>query len=239
MNHVVAALIGALKSLFHPKMLAVMLGPILASIALWLVASLIFWDAWVGALNALLQNTTVQQWMSHGVLANMSHYVVSTLLVLLLLPAIYVTALLITSIFAMPMMVTHVAQRSYPKLEYKHGGTTLGSVSNSVWATVIYIVGSIITLPLWLFAPLAVIVPVLLLAYINQRLFRYDALAEHASAEEYANIAAASKRDFFILGVAVGVLQFVPVLNLFLPIYAGLAFIHISLAELQRVRNNG
>ena len=176
--------------------------------------------------------------MSHGVLASMSHYVVSTLLFLLLLPAIYVTALLITSIFAMPMMVTHVAQRSYPQLEYKHGGTTLGSVSNSVWATVHYIVGSIISLPLWLFAPLAVIVPLLLLAYINQRLFRYDALSEHASTVEYTSIAAASKRDFFILGVAVGVLQFVPVLNLILPVYAGLAFIHLSLAELQRVRSN-
>lgn len=238
MDHVVAALTGALKSLFHPKMLAVMLGPILAAIALWLVASLIFWDAWIAALNALLQNTTVQQWMSHGVLSGVSHYVVSTLLVLLLLPAIYITALLITSLVAMPMMVTHVAQRTYPQLEYKHGGTTLGSISNSVWATVAYIVGSVVTLPLWLFAPLAVIVPVLLLAYINQRLFRYDALAEHASAKEYASITAASKRDFFLLGVAVGVLQFVPVLNLILPVYAGLAFIHLSLAALQRLRSN-
>lgn len=236
MNHVVAALVGALKSLFHPKMLAVMLGPILAALTFWLVAGLMFWDAWIGALNQLLQNTTVQQWLSQGMFASLSHYLVSTLLLLLLLPVIYVTALLITSIFAMPMMVTHVAQRAFPQLAYKHGGTTLGSVSNSLWATSIYVLAFIVTLPLWLFAPLAVIVPVLLLAYLNQRLFRYDALAEHASAEEYARIAAESKRDYFLLGVAVGVLQFVPVLNLFLPVYTGLAFIHLSLAELQRVR---
>jgi CysZ protein len=34
----------------------------------------------------------------------------------------------------------------------------------------------------------------------------------------------------------VGVLQFVPLLNLLAPIYTGLAFIHLSLAELKRAR---
>lgn len=236
MNRVVAALLGALRSLFHPKMLAVMLGPVLASLLLWLIAARMFWDSWLAALGPLLQNDTIQRWMSHGVWSSWSSYLAGTLLVLLLLVAIYVTAVLITSIFAMSVMVTHVAQRDFSQLEYKHGGTMLGSVVNSAWATLVYVVSFIVTLPLWLIAPLAAIVPVVLFAYLNLRLFRYDALAEHASAAEYAHIATTSKREFILLGLVLGVLQWIPLVNLLLPVYAGLAFIHLSLAELQRVR---
>lgn len=236
MNNVVIALAGALKSLLHPKMLALMLGPMLAALLFWLAAALFFWEVWVNRLTEVMQNGFVQQWLAHGVLAVPSHYLISILLILLLLPAIYVTALLITSILAMPMMVAHVAQRAYPQLEYRHGGSTMGSVLNSVLATTAYIVAWVITLPLWLLPPLAIIVPLLLLAYFNQRLFRYDALAEHASQIEYKHIVAHDKKDYLLLGVAVGVLQFVPVLNLFSPVYSGLAFIHLSLAALQRGR---
>lgn len=236
MKNVIAALTGALRSLLHPKMLAVMMGPMLAALLLWLVAALMFWHGWTQALTDLIQTTPAQQWIAQGFLAPASHYLITFVLILLLLPAIYVTALLITSIFAMPMMVTHVAQRDYAQLEYKHGGSTMGSVLNSAGATTAYVAGWIITLPLWLFSPFAIIVPLLLLAYFNQRLFRYDALAEHASRAEYARISSASKRDFFLLGIVVGVLQFVPLLNLLAPIYTGLAFIHLSLAELQRAR---
>jgi len=79
----------------------------------------------------------------------------------------------------------------------------------------------------------------MLMAYLNQRLFRYDALAEHASREEYAQVIERSTLKLYLLGAVVGLLQFVPLLNLFLPVYAGLAFIHLCLAELQQLRLRG
>ena len=91
-------------------------------------------------------------------------------------------------------------------------------------------------MPLWLLSPFALLLPLLLMAYLNQRLFRYDALAEHASKEEFALVIERCTVKLYMLGAVVGLLQFVPVLNLFSPVYVALAFIHLCLAELKELR---
>lgn len=236
MNSVITALVSVLKSLFHPKMLALVLWPMLAAIVLWVGAAMAFWGSWVSSLTGLVQATALEQWVAQGFLAIATHYLISVILVLLLLPAIYVTALLITAVFAMPTMVNHVAQKSYPELERKQGGSMAGNLANAALAIAVYCIGWVISLPLWLSSPLAVVLPVLLMAYLNQRLFRYDALAEHASREEYNQLIERAGMKLYLLGAAAGLLQFVPLLNLFLPVYVGLAFIHLCLGELRRLR---
>jgi len=236
LHSVIAALLAAFKTFFHPRMLALVMWPMLLAIVLWVGAAFIFWGDWMAALSGLLQQTSLEQWIAEGFLALAAHYVIATLLVLLLLPAIYVTALLLTAIFAMPAMVDHVAQKHYPELERKQGGTVAGNVSNAVAAVGIYCLGWIISLPLWLLSPFALVLPIVLMAYLNQRLFRYDALAEHASREEIGQVVERASFRLYLLGVVTGLLQFVPLLNLFLPVYVALAFIHLCLAELSRVR---
>lgn len=233
---VISALVAALKTLLDPRMLALVLWPMLAAIALWLVAALTFWGSWAGGLAAMVQATPLQHWIAQGFLAALSHYLIDALLVLLLLPAIYVTALAITAVFAMPMMVNHVAGRYYPALERRHGGSASGSIANAAIAIAVYCAGWVLSLPLWLFSPFALVLPVLLTAWLNQRLFRYDALAEHAGSAEYRQLVERCAVKLNLLGVAVGVLQFVPLLGLLLPVYAGLAFIHLCLAELKQLR---
>ena len=239
MHSVIAALVAALKSFFHPGMLSLVLWPMLVAVVLWVGVALYFWSDWVAALTAMVSATPLEQWMAQGFFAVVSHYLISIILVLLLLPAIYVTALVFTAVFAMPMMIKHVAQKDYPALARKQGGSTVGSAVNAVVAIAVYCAGWVLTLPLWLFSPLALVLPVMLMAYLNQRLFRYDALAEHASREEYAQVIERSTLKLYLLGAVVGLLQFVPLLNLFLPVYAGLAFIHLCLAELQQLRLRG
>ncbi len=236
MNSVISALVEALKSLFSPKMLALILWPMLIAVLLWAGVAAFFWGSWVSSLTSLIQSTPMEQWVAEGFLAAASHYLIAIILVLLLVPAIYVTALVITAVFAMPVMVNHVAAKSYPELERKQGGSALGSVVNSVLAIVVYCIGWVLSLPLWLFSPFAMVLPVILMAYLNQRLFRYDALAEHASREEYERILERATPKLYLLGAAVGLLQFVPLLNLFSPVYIGLAFIHLCLAELKLLR---
>lgn len=236
MNSVFLALIQALKTLFHPKMLALVLWPMLVAVVLWVGAAMLFWGSWVNDLTGMVQATPLEQWISHGFLAVMSHYLIAIILVLLLLPAIYVTALLITAVFAMPMMVRHVAERHYPELERRQGGSNAGSIANATVAIVVYCSGWVLSLPLWLFSPFALLLPLVLMAYLNQRLFRYDALAEHASREEYARVIERATVKLYLLGVVTGLLQFVPLLNLFSPVYVALAFIHLCLGELKELR---
>ncbi|ADE11471.1 EI24 domain-containing protein [Sideroxydans lithotrophicus] len=236
MNSVLSALIRALQTLFHPKMLSLVLWPMLVAVALWVGAAMLFWGSWVNDLTGMVQATPLEQWIAHGFLAVVSHYLIVIILMLLLLPAIYVTALLITAVFAMPMMVDHVAEKYYPELERKRGGSNAGSIANAAVAIVVYCAGWVLSLPLWLFSPLALLLPLVLMAYLNQRLFRYDALAEHASREEYARVIERGTVKLYLLGLAAGLLQFVPLLNLFSPVYVALAFIHLCLDELKQLR---
>jgi CysZ protein len=236
MPAVFSALTAALKSLMHPRMLALMIWPMLLAVLFWGGLSFVFWDDWTAALATLIQGTDAQTWIEQHGWNWLIAYGVVFLLVLLLLPAIFVTALLITSVFHMPMMVRFVAEKHYPGLELKKGGTVSGSVWNAVAALTVYLVLWLLFLPLWLFGPLALIVPILLNAHLNQRLFRYDALADHASAEEFNGLVEQESVNLYLLGGILGLIQFVPVLNFFAPVYMGLAFIHYCLDRLAALR---
>ena len=104
-------------------------------------------------------------------------------------------------------------------------------------ATLAFLLLAVVTLPLWLVPLFWPMLPVLLFAYLNQRVFRHDALAEHASAAEMQQIFGAHRADLFLMGVVVGIAGHIPVLGFFVPVYAGLAFIHYGLARLQALRD--
>jgi uncharacterized protein involved in cysteine biosynthesis len=94
----------------------------------------------------------------------------------------------------------------------------------------------IVTLPLWLTGVLVPVLPLVLAAYLNQRLFRYDALSEHASPEEFRAILQTSWGRMYLLGVMLALLYYVPLLNLLVPVLSGLAFTHFGVAQLQELR---
>jgi hypothetical protein len=234
MNAIPDALLRALKSLLAPRMLAWMLAPMLLALLLWGALAGVFWSDWKLALGAWLasQGAWLPDWALHVLLA----YGVVAILTLLLLPAVYATALVITSVFAMPVMLRHVAGRDYPALSRLHGGSNAGSALNAAFALAVYLALWLVTLPLWLLGPFAAILPVLLNAWLNQRLFRYDALAEHASRAEYAALVEREQGPLLMLGGILGLIHLVPVLNLFAPVYMGLAFIHFGLDRLGALR---
>ena len=45
-------------------------------------------------------------------------------------------------------------------------------------------------------------------------------------------------RSLFLLGLVTGAIYFIPPFNLVAPIFAALAFIHLCLAELERLRSS-
>jgi hypothetical protein len=67
-------------------------------------------------------------------------------------------------------------------------------------------------------------------------MFRYDALAEHAGAEEYHALVRRAGGRLYVLGLALAALYAVPFVNLLVPMLSGLAFTHLCLAELARIR---
>ena len=236
MNDVLQALGRAFRSVLHPKMLALTIWPMLVALAMWLGLAWFYWDNWSQWLSGLIAGTEASDWLQQRGFSSIVHYSVWLLLSLLLAPMILITAVLIAAVLAMPLIVNFVAARYYPALDKCRGGTMSGSIVNSLVAVLVFAGLWVATLPLWLTGVLAPVVPVMLTAYLNQRLFRYDALSDHASAEEYRAILEASWGRMYVLGFLLALLYYVPLLNLLVPVLSGLAFTHFCLGELVRLR---
>jgi len=233
MNDIFQACVRGLRDLLHPKMIWLVVWPIGASIALWLVLAIFFGDDAVVWLSSTLSESTVGQWVGRWLpVREVTGGLGWVLLIVLLVPLVLATASVIIGLVSMPAMVEHVAGRTYPQLERRHGGTLAGSVRNTVLAVAVFLGIGILSLPLWLVPPLWPVLAALLMGYLNQRMFRYDALAEHAGADEMRAFFARYRRELFGLGVLVSLLSYIPFAGLVVPVAAGLAFIHYCLARL-------
>lgn len=233
---VLTALRRALRDMVQPRILAVLLLPMLGAIVLWTVLGWLFWDAWTAALRGLLEGNAAARWLSeHG-----AAWIVASLgtigVVALLLPAMLITAMIVTELVAMPVIVS-VVERAYLHLERRGRGGVLRSMANASTALAVFALLWIVTLPLWLTGVGALVLPAVSAAYLNQRLFRYDALAEHASAEEFDAIVGQAKTRLYALGFLLALLYYVPFVNLAAPVVSGLAFTHFCLAELSQSRS--
>ena len=237
-RYALRALRGALRNTFHPAILGVMLLPGVAAIIVWAGLSWWFWDSWSGAIESALISLTSEGWLSSLDASRFAGFAAGLLLLLLIAPAMLATAMLLSAIFAMPVLVSHVARRDFPMLERRRGGTFVGSIVNAVVAVSAFALLWLVTLPLWLLlGPFAVLLPWALSAYLNQRLFRYDALSEHADPQEMQCVFTERFSDLFVLGLMTGLLYFVPFINLIAPVFSALAFTYLCLDELSRIRS--
>ncbi len=239
MDIVLLALTRAAKDLLSPRMLSLMLWPMGIALLFWGLLAFWFGASWKLEMLEFLAATPIQGWMQWAGAEWLLAYAALFLVVLLWLPAVYITALLITSLALMPIIVKHVEARHYPALQRRRGGTLTGSLFNGLAATTIYAVAWVVLLPLWLFAPFGALVSVLLNAWLNQRMFMYDALSEHADHQELKALRKGDTGPLYLLGGLLGLMVFVPVLNLLAPVYMGLAFAHYGLEGLSRHRLGG
>jgi hypothetical protein len=230
------ALSRALRDVTQPRVLAVLLLPMLAAILSWTLLAWVFWEPWTEALQSFFDATFVGSWLvergASWVLTSLS----GVLVVAVLLPLILITAIIVTELVAMPVIVSVVA-RVHPHLQRHSGGTLIGSLWNALCAIALFILLWTVTLPLWLTGVGAFVLPALNSAFLNQRLFRYDALAEHASREEYGEIVRRARGRLYLLGLLLAALYYVPFVNLVAPVFSGLAFTHFCLGELARFRS--
>ena len=237
MSEIAKALIKAFASLLHPRMLLLMLWPVLIALALWLGLAFAFWSQAAAWLQLQFDQSAAIGWaISVWPLALVATYLSWILLALLFIPLVLITAVLIIGLFAMPAMVSLVAERAYPGLERQHGGTFAGGLWNSVAALAWLALLVLLSLPLWFFPLFWPVLPIVLFGYLNQRVFRYDALYEHASDWEMETLIRRHRRELFLLGVVVALFGLIPLLGFLAPVYGGLAFIHYCRARLAQLR---
>jgi hypothetical protein len=139
-------------------------------------------------------------------------------------------------VFGMQKMVNHVASRSFPHLERRRGGTTMGSLWNGSVALAGMLAMFVVSIPLWILPPLWPLIPLAILSWVNQRLLRYDALAEHADVAEMRRLFSERRGALYLLGFLLALLAFVPFINFIGPVVFGLAFIRYLLGALESIR---
>lgn len=236
MTSIFEALSRAFRDLFQFQVLWIVIWPILAASLLWLLLGIAFWSTFSGWIASGLTAIGIQTWLE-GVEPRWVAYGIQAITHLILfVPLVFVTALVITALFAMPALIHLVSDRDYPHLERENGGGFAGSLLNALIALGIFVAIWLITLPLWLIGA-GLVIPFIATAYLNQRLFRYDALAEHASQDEMRAIFSSQRSLLWGLGLLTGLVQFIPILNLFAPVLTALAFIHFGLERLKNLRS--
>ena len=231
------ALLYGFAHLFHPRMLWLMIWPMLIAAGIWGTVALALWTRtaiWLAGILARWIGPAAS--LVHFDIADAAMIAAQVVLFLLFVPLVYLTALFILGIFGMQKMVDHVASRSFPALERRHGG----AMAASAWNGVVALLGMaglfIVSIPLWAIPPLWPLIPLVILAWGNQRLLRHDALAEHADRQEMAQIFRARRGGMYLLGLLMAIAAYVPLVGFAAPVVFGLAFIRYLLGGLEELR---
>ncbi len=247
----------------HPRVIALSLLPLVLMAGGAAVFGYFFWQpaldivsGWLAALPVVDGLwSRLEEWGWGGVKAWMS----PLLVIAGFTPVVVVVALLSVAFLATPALLSLVAQRRFPLLERKRGGSFLWSVAWSLGSTLLALVAMLVSMPLWLIPPLVLILPPLIWGWLTYRVMAFDALAEHASRDERAELFKRHQMSLLVMGVVTGFLGaapaivwasgvlFVAAFFIMVPlaiwiytlvfVFSSLWFIHFSLAALERLRN--
>lgn len=215
MNDILRSFGRAVASQFHPRMLMLTAIPFVLATVLW--GGLIWWgwDHIMGAARTLLEGSIFTSWIYSMLdwlgLQSLRSVVAPLFVLTLAIPLVIASMLIFISLFSVPAVVKHL-ERSYPDLHKARGGSIAGSVFQALGNTLIFLLLIIVTMPLWLIPPFFALIPPVLWGWLTYRVMTYDALSEHATAEERKTLMRRHRTPLLIIGVAVGLLGSAPTL---------------------------
>lgn len=246
----------------HPRVIALSFLPLVLMVVLSFALGYFFWDTSVAAVAAWFEAFDLVQallgWLERMGMSSLRVVFAPLIVLVLATPVIVVLCLLLVAMFMTPAMVDLVGQRRFPGLEKRHGGSMVVSVLWSTGSTLLALVALLLSMPLWLVPPLVLILPPLIWGWLTYRVFAFDALATHASAEERRHILREHRSTLLVMGVLTGYLGaapsllwasgalFIALAPLLVPVaiwiytlvfaFASLWFAHFALEALQRLR---
>lgn len=215
MNDLIRSFGRALLSQLHPRMLFLTVLPFIVAVLVWGAVLFFGWDSMNGLARSAVESWSFMGWIKSGLnaigMTGLWSAIAPLLVITLLVPVIVVSILVFVSVTAVPRVMRFL-DRSYPQLERRKGGSLAGSVMHALLCTLTFILVAIITLPLWLIPPFFALIPPLLWGWLTYRLMTYDALADHATAEERHAIMKRYRLPLLGIGIAVGMLGSAPTL---------------------------
>lgn len=198
----------------HPRVMALSLMPLLLMAVAALGLGYFLWDptlAWVRAgLASQVWLTSAMDWFESMGIGGLRALLAPLLIVFLVMPVIVIISLLVVAAMMTPAMLNLVAERRFPALERRHGGSTAAGVFAALGATLVALVALVLSIPLWFVPPLVLVVPPLIWGWLTYKVMVYDVLAEHATKEERREIIRRHRSSLLGMGVLTGYLGAAP-----------------------------
>lgn len=198
----------AFLSQWHGRLLLLSIAPFLLALAVWAVGLYFLLQPLIDYVHAQFVAYDGFRYSSNLLaslgLGALKTVVVPLIAMLALLPLMILTALIFIGVVAMPVIGRHVGRRHYGQLEQRRGGSILGSVGVALGGMLIFIGLWVLSLPLYAFPPLAVVVQALLWGWLTCRVMVYDTLADYADADERRQILRAHRWPLLAIGVVSG-----------------------------------
>jgi hypothetical protein len=198
----------------HPRVIALSVLPLALMVAAALGLGYFFWDAALDAVRAAFESwtlaSTLIRWLESAGLSGLKSVLAPLVVVLLATPLIVVVSLLAVALLMAPSILSLVAERRFPTLEKKHGGSLLGGLFASLWSTLAALLVMLVSIPLWLVPPLLLVLPPLIWGWLTYRVMSYDMLADHASADERRSLLHQHRAALLGMGLLTGYLGAAP-----------------------------
>lgn len=246
----------------HPMVIALSLLPLLLMVVLSFGLGYFFWDGAVAAVAAWFEAFDLVQallgWLERIGLGGLRAVFAPLIVLVLATPVIVLVCLLLVAVCMTPFMVDLVGRRRFPQLQKLHGGSWLVGIVWSLGSTLLAVIALVLSMPMWLIPPLVLILPPLIWGWLTYRVFAFDALASHASADERRQLLREHRSTLLAMGVLCGYLgaapsllwasgaMFIALAPLLVPVaiwiytlvfaFASLWFAHYLLQALQRLR---
>lgn len=198
----------------HPRVIVLSLLPLILMMGLAVGLGYFFWDAALDQvrtwLDAFAFSGTLWTWLDNMGAGALKTALAPLLIIFAITPLIVVISLLVVGLLMTPALVRLVAQNRFPTLEKRFGASLFSSVVWSLGATLAALAALIISVPLWAIPPLVLVLPPLIWGWLTYRVMAFDAMAEHASADERRALFRKHRAALFGMGVITGYLGAAP-----------------------------
>jgi hypothetical protein len=198
----------------HPRVIAMSFLPLVIMVALSLGLGYFYWEVALDSVRALLESydwvTRLWGWLEGMGAGNLKAVLAPLIVIFAVTPVIVLLSLLIVAMLMTPALVALVAERRFPQLERKKGGSLLVSIFWSLGSTLLAIVALLVSLPLWLVPPLILVLPPLIWGWLTYRVMAFDALADHASKVERIELFRRHRGQLLGIGILTGYLGAAP-----------------------------
>lgn len=224
----------------HPKMLFAILLPFFIMVIGAIALTWLFWTPltdWVRIQASHFDFVnTIDDWLVTAGLFSIKLYLAPLIAAAVLLPAAGVLGLAVAAIFVMPIVLRHVHARDYADVARLGKFAAPVSAWNAIWVLTLFSFGWIVTLPLWLLPPMALVLHVFWWTFAFTRIMRIDAIVEHASPTERRELLRRRSGGFWTVGLVCALINLLPPAWIVLPVFSALVFAHYGLSALQAER---